>query len=183
MYRSLSLAAFAAAALAASGAAAQTAEKMPVSDNLFAVTAADGGMTEVLISEIATKKATDPELKKFSERMIAEHTKANNELKAMAAQKGIALPATVSAGHQFTGQSLMGLSGEDFDCAYSKAQLLVHESSVAAFEAEAERGQDPEVKAWAAKTLPHIKEHTKTIKPIAMAYEKKKIEKEEKMQK
>lgn len=179
MLRNLTLAAFAAAALTSSPVLAQgTAEKMGVSDALFAATAADGGMTEVVFSEIGVKKATDPKLKKYSEHMIAAHTKANAELKKMAAQKGIALPTAISAGHQFCAQGLEGLSGEDFDCAYSHAQLTAHMATVAAFETEAERGQDPEVKAWAAKTLPELKEHLHEIKPIAMHYEKMKHEKE-----
>lgn len=179
MFRTWTLAACAAASLSAAPAFAQgTPTKMAVSDALFAATAADGGMTEVLISQIGAKKATNPELKKYSERMIAEHTKANEELKAIAARKGMTLPAAVTAGHQFCEQNLLGLSGEEFDCAYAMAQEVVHKASVAAFEAEAERGQDPDVKAFAAKYLPHIKEHTMTIKPIAMEYEKKKMEKE-----
>jgi len=178
MLRNLSFAAFAAAALASSNVSAQgTSEKMGVSDALFAAAAADGGMQEVIMSQIAMKKATDPELKKYSEHMIEAHTKVNNQLKELAAKKGIALPAITSAGHQFCAQSLLGLSGEEFDCAYSEAQLLGHKATVAAFEAEAERGQDPEMKAWAAKTLPHLKAHTKEIKPIAMHYEKMKEEK------
>ncbi len=174
-------AAFATAALAASGASAQgTSEKMGVSDALFAATAADGGMTEVVFSEIGVKKATDSKLKQYSEHMIAAHTKANAELKELAGQKGIALPTTIGVGHQFCAQSLEGLSGEEFDCAYSHAQLIAHMATVAAFETEAERGQDPEMKAWAAKTLPELKEHLHEIKPIAMHYEKMKMEKKEK---
>lgn len=182
MIRSLTRAAFAAAALSAAPAFAQgTGQKMGVSDALFAVAVADGGMTEVVIAEIGAKKATNPELKKFSEQMIAEHTKVNNELKALAAKKGVALPAAISPGHQFCGQSLEGLSGEEFDSAYALAQHVLHMDTIAKFEAEAERGQDPDMKAFAAKTLPHIIGHTTQLKPIAMPYEKKKMEKMEKM--
>ena len=181
MLRTLSFAAFAAAALVPSSVFAQaTSEKMAVSDSLFAVTAADGGMTEVVFAQIGAKKATNPELKKFSEHMIEEHTKVNNQLKELAAKKGIALPTAITPGHQFCSQNLMGLSGEEFDCAYALSQMILHMDTVAVFEAEAERGQDPDVKAFAAKTLPHIKGHTKQIKPIAMRYEKEKMEKEEK---
>src|SRR5918998_1098059 len=68
--------------------------------------------------------------------------------------------------------ALAGLSGEKFDRCYAKAQLIIHMDSVAMFEAEAERGQDPAVKALAAKSLPHIKHHLAMIKPIAERYEK-----------
>ena len=75
---------------------------------------------------------------------------------------------------QFCAQSLAGLSGEHFDRCYAKAQLVVHMESVATFEAESERGMDPDVKALAAKALPHIKSHLKMIKPIAKKYEHEK---------
>ena len=145
-----------------------------MSDSLFAMAAADGGLAEVTLAELGVQKATDPELKKFSQHMIEEHTKMNAELTALAARKGMALPRTITIGHQFCAQSLAGLSGEEFDRCYAKAQLVLHMDSVAKFEAEAERGQDPDVKALAAKSLPHIKEHLKEIKPIAMRYEKEK---------
>lgn len=181
MLRTLSFAAFAAAALVPSSVFAQaTSEKMGVSDSLFAITAADGGMTEVIMAQMGVKKATNPELKKFSEQMVEEHTKVNNQLKELAARKGMTLPTTISPGHQFCGQSLMGLSGEEFDTAYAVSQLILHMDTVAVFSAEAERGQDPDIKAFAAKTLPHIKAHTKHLKPIAQRYEHEKMEKEPK---
>ena len=181
MTRILTLAALSAALIATTANAQQgtaSAARSAVSDSLFALAAADGGMTEVTLAELGVQKATDPELKKFSEQMVAEHSKMNSELMSVASQKGITLPRTITAGHQFCAQSLAGLSGEEFDRCYAKAQLLIHMSSVAAFEAEAERGQDPAMKALAAKSLPHIKGHLKEIKPIAMRYEKEKHESE-----
>ena len=153
---------------------ASSSAKEGVSDSLFAVAAADGGLTEVALAELGVQKATDPELKKFSQQMVQEHTKLNGELTALATRKGLTLPRSISAGHQFCAQSLAGLTGEEFDLCYAKAQLVAHMASVAMFEAEAERGQDAELKALAAKGLPHIKQHLKEIKPIAMKYEKEK---------
>jgi len=179
MIRTLTLAALAAVLIAPSARAQATAAKAPVSDQLFAVTAADGGMTEVAIAELGAQKATNPELKKFSEHMVAAHTKMNGDLATLASSKGVALPKALSAGHQFCAQSLAGLSGEEFDRCYAKAQLVVHMASLAAFEAEAERGQDAGMKALAAKGVPHIKEHLKMLKPIVMRYEEEKPSTEE----
>ena len=138
MIRTLTVAALSAALIAPSARAKQaTADKMAVSDALFAMTAADGGLTEVTLAELGAKKATDPELKKFSQHMIEEHTKMNAELTNLAARKRMALPREMSYGHQFCAQSLAGLSGEEFDRCYAKAQLVLHMSSLAAFEAEA----------------------------------------------
>ena len=173
MIRRLSFAALATAALSASGAFAQekTSEKMGVNDALFAAAAADGGMSEVMLAEMGAKKAVNPELKKFSEHMVESHAKVNGQLKELAAKKGLTLPKEVGVGHQFCAQSLAGLSGEAFDHAYAQAQMVNHMAAIAAFKAEAERGQDPEVKAWAAKTLPAIEEHARELRPIFMHHE------------
>lgn len=96
----------------------------------------------------------------------------NAELMQLAAQKGMRVPEMVDVRSQFCAQSLAGLSGAEFDRCYAKAQLLVHMDSVAMFEAEAERGVDPNVKALAAQALPKIKDHLKMIKPIAKKYMK-----------
>ena len=162
-----------AAVLAAPTARAQaTAGSAPVNDALFAQAAAASGMGEVAVSEIGVSRAVDPELKAFSQRAAADHSKLNQELATLAAQKGIALPRELDVRAQFCGQSLSGESRENFDRCYAKAQLMIHLEAVAAFEAEAQRGQDADVKALAAKALPKIKEHLHMIKPIAMKYEK-----------
>ena len=96
----------------------------------------------------------------------------NGELTQLAAQKRIPLPRTADFRAQFCAQSLAGLSGEEFDKCYAKAQLLAHMDAVGAFEAESERGMVPDMRALAGKALPHIKGHLKMIKPIAMRYEK-----------
>jgi putative membrane protein len=149
-----------------------TAAKAPVDDTLFANAAALGGMAELSISELGVQKATDPELKRFSQQMIDDHTRMNGQLTALANQKRIPLPRMVDPRAQFCAQALAGLSGEEFDRCYAKAQLVAHMDAVATFEAEAERGRDPQMKALATEALPRIKDHLKMIKPIATKYEK-----------
>jgi len=158
-------------AQAAGAQGATGANQRPVNDQLFAMAAAAGGLAEVTISQMGVQKATDADLKKFSQTMIADHTKANSELMALAARKGIALPQGLDPRAAFCGHSLAGLSGADFDRCYAKAQFVAHMDAVATFEAEAERGLDPDLKAFAAKTLPRIKEHLAMIKPHAMKAE------------
>jgi len=149
---------------------ANTARTAAVSDQLFATAAAAAGLAEVSLSELGVRKATDPDLKQFSQRMIDEHTKANQELMQVAGDKGVTMPEALDARAAFCAQSLAGLSGEEFDKCYAKAQLIAHMDSAAMFKAEAERGTDPQMKAYAAKTLAHIEDHLNTIKPIAMKY-------------
>jgi len=165
--------AFVACLLVASASFAQeSAQKSAVNDSLFAAAAADSGMAELTLSQLGLERATNSELKQFSQKMIADHTRLNQELMSVAGQKGIPLSRTADARAQFCAQSLAGLSGEEFDRCYSKAQFLAHMEAVAAFEAEAERGLDRDLKALAAKALPILKGHLAMIKPIAMRYEK-----------
>jgi len=154
-------------------AAARTGEDVQaaVNDALFAQAAAIGGLAELSLSQLGVQKATDPDLKRFSQQMIEDHTQMNRALMTLAGQRGIALPAAVDPRAQFCAQSLAGLSGDKFDRCYAKAQLVAHMDAVATFEAEAERGQDPAVKALAARALPRIKDHLKMVKPIADRYE------------
>jgi len=179
MIRNLTLAALAAllaspAAFGQGTPAASGAAKAAVADPLFAAAAASGGLAELTIAQLGVQKATDPALKKFSQQMIDDHSRMNSELMTLAGQKGIPLARQTDARAQFCAQSLAGLSGQEFDKCYAKAQLVIHMDSVAMFEAEAERGQDPAMKALAAKSLPHIKEHLSMIKPIAMKFEQDK---------
>jgi putative membrane protein len=144
-----------------------------VDDALFAMVAAGSGMAEVAISELGRQKATDPELKHFSEQAIQDHTKLNRELMTLAAQKRLALPTQIDACGQFREQSLNAESGWEFDHCYAKTQLIIHMDAVATFEAEAKHGMDPDVKALATKALPILKSHLKMIRPIAMKYHQK----------
>ncbi|WP_337176183.1 DUF4142 domain-containing protein [Paludisphaera sp.] len=147
------------------------AARSPVDDALFAAAAAESGALEVAMSRLGAEKATDPELKRFGQMMVDEHTKLNEELATTAAAKNIELPREVGACARFKLQSLSGLSGAEFDKCFAEAQLVAHKEAKAIFEAQAERGQDPEVKALAAKGLQHIQRHLETIKPIAMRYD------------
>ncbi len=150
-----------------------------VPDALFAAAAGSGGLAELNVSQIGFQRATDPQLKQFSQRMIDDHTKLNQQLMNVVTRKGIRVPETIDARAQFCAESLAGLSGEKFDECYAMAQLVIHMDALAMFEAEAHRGQDPDIRAVAASALPIIKEHLKTIKPIAMRYEKEKDKNED----
>jgi putative membrane protein len=160
-----------------------TTRDAAVNDWLFAEAAAASGLAEVAMSEIGVQRATDPELKKFSQDMVDEHSRLNHELQGLAAQRRVALPRTLDVCAQFCTQNLKGVAREHFDKCYAKAQLAAHLQALAAFEAEAERGQDATMKAFASKSLPHIKEHLKTIKPIVMRFEKEKENGSEKAEK
>jgi putative membrane protein len=128
--------------------------------------AALGGMTEVELGKLASTKATNPEVKKFGQMMVTDHSKANEELKALAAKKNFKLPTELDSSHKSMLDEMKGKSGGDFDEDYVEAMVDDHEDDVAAFEKQAQNSPDPDVKAFAAKTLPTLKKHLDAIKAI-----------------
>jgi putative membrane protein len=174
MIRIMTVAAVALALAAPAALAQESAHKGAVNDSLFAQAAESGGLAAVSLSELGVQRAKDPDLRKFSQQMVEEHNRINQQLWTLAAAKRYRLPRTTDARAQFCGQSLAGLSGEEFDRCYAKAQLHMHRDAVAAFEVEAERGQDPQVKAFASQHLSKIKEHLKQIEEIAERFDKEK---------
>jgi putative membrane protein len=137
------------------------------SDRGFVTKAAQDGMAEVALGELAVRQASSNEIKQFAQRMIDDHTKANNELKELASKKGIAFPNELPAKQKASQDRLGKLSGADFDREYMRAMVKDHDNAVALFEKESRSGGDPELKAWAEKTLPILREHQKMARDLA----------------
>jgi putative membrane protein len=135
-------------------------------DEDFMKAAAIGGMSEVEMGKLAASKATNPEIKKFGQMMVTDHTKANNDLKALAAKKKIEIPAEPDSSHKSTMTDLQGRSGADFDKAYVDEMVDDHEKDVKEFQNKADSAADPDVKAFATKTLPVLQKHLDAIKAI-----------------
>jgi Predicted outer membrane protein len=135
-------------------------------DNDFMTEAAQGGMAEVELGKLAASKATSPEVKKFGQQMVTDHTKANNDLKALAAKKGMKLPAEVDSEAKSTMEDLKGRTGADFDKEYVENMYEDHKKDVADFQDEAKNASDPDVKAFASKTLPTLQKHLDMITAI-----------------
>ncbi len=132
----------------------------------FWTVAADGGMAEVEMGKIASQKAQNPEVKKFAQMMVAEHSRANNELKSIAAKQKVTLPAEIGPRHKSTIDELNRLAGADFDREYVQAMVDAHEADVQLFEDQAEDEADQQAKGFAAKTLPVLRKHLEAIKAI-----------------
>jgi putative membrane protein len=131
------------------------------SDEHFVMEAAKGGMAEVELGKLAADKASSAEVKKFGQQMADDHGKANDELKTLAQNKNITLPASPDAKHKATVDRLSKLSGEAFDRAYMQEMVKDHRKDVSEFRTESKSGRDADVKAWASKTLPTLEEHLK----------------------
>lgn len=139
-------------------------------DAAFMKQAAENGHTEVEGSKLAQGKATNPKVKAFAEKMIEDHTKANAELSTLAASKGVELPAEPSMMQKGKLKLLSTADGANFDKKYAdEVGVKAHEDTVKLFEKGAAEAKDPEVKAWATKTLPTLKMHLQHAKELQAA--------------
>ncbi len=136
-------------------------------DLAFMNSAAPGNMAEVELGKMAAGKAQNPDVKAFGQKMVEDHTKANDELKQIAAQKKVMLPPDVMPAHKQLMEKLSKLSGAEFDKEYVAAMVADHEKDVAAFENVSKTAADADVKAFATKTLPTLKMHLEMIKAMA----------------
>jgi putative membrane protein len=196
-------------------------------DKKFVMEAAHGGMMEVELGKLATQKAMSDDVKQFGQRMVDDHSKANDELMQLASSKGIMMnhsmgsdSTTSGTGSQTSGSQMSGstaqssssntqssgstaqssgsntmsgqgsnasgddakmmkkhqemvsklsaLSGAEFDRKYMEHMVKDHEKDVAAFERESTKGSDADLKAWAAKTLPTLREHLQMARDTQM---------------
>src|SRR5690349_20205624 len=148
------------------GVAPKSEASRVATDNTFIMKAAQGNMAEVEMGRLATQHATDAKVKQFGQRMVDDHSKANDELKKVASNKGATVPSTLDPKDQATLDRLSRLNGPDFDRTYMQDMTKDHRTDVAEFRREANRGQDPDVKAFASKTLPTLEDHLKMAESI-----------------
>jgi putative membrane protein len=146
----------AALALMASAGVAQTS--LSDTDRQFIEQAAEGGHAEVSMGQSAAK-SENPAVSAFGKQMIADHTKLNDQLAAVAKEKGVEPPASPDLGSQAKGAMTSVLPGKTFDSQYVSSQLDDHKETLALFQQEAQSGQDPDLKALAKKGIPVIQEH------------------------
>jgi putative membrane protein len=133
----------------------------------FAGNAAQGGMEEVELGRIATQRGGDPSVREFGARMVADHSKANAELKSIAAQKGMQLPADMTSDQKSDVDKLSKMSGAEFDKEYMSAMVKDHEQDTKDFETQSKEGTDAEIKAFAGKTLPTLQQHLQMARTAA----------------
>ncbi|RPH45280.1 MAG: DUF4142 domain-containing protein [Burkholderiales bacterium] len=133
--------------------------KLSSADRKFITEAAESGMAEVAAGQLAVQKAQDPMVKQFAQRMIDDHGAANTELMKLASTRSVTPPSELSRSHRKDMEALQKQSGADFDRAYMKSQVADHQKAVTLFERQAKSGQDAELKQWASKMLPALREH------------------------
>ena len=128
-------------------------------DRAFVTKLAGVGMAEVELGTLARDKASSREVKAFAQRMIDEHKKAGDELKAIADRKHLAWPTSLPADAVALKDKLSKLSGAAFDHAYIDAMVNGHREALTEVRTEAQSGSDAEVKAWAGKASSVVQAH------------------------
>ena len=138
---------------------AQVNPTLSTSDAAFITTAARGGMAEVQLGQLAERNGRSAAVKRFGQRMVDDHGRANQEMMALAQRKQITPPSGIGAEHQQVYDTLAGLRGSAFDRAYARAMVQDHQEDLRAFQEEAQNGTDPDVRAFAARHVPVLQEH------------------------
>jgi putative membrane protein len=165
----LSCTAVAGLALGLAPAQAQTIHhhKGGITDALFAKKAAAGGLTEVELGQLATQNGGTQEVKDFGAKMVTDHGKANDGLKAIASKDSLTIPDKPTADQQALIDKLTKETGKEFDSNYIRAMVRAHIADKALFAEEADSAKNQDLKVFAQDTLPVIKEHLSMIETMA----------------
>ena len=124
------------------------------------------GDAEVELGRMAAQKAVNPEVKRFAQMMVDDHTKALDDLKSSAGTHNITWPTTLDADHKKLSDRLSKLSGAAFDREYMQAMVDGHKKVAADLRKESQSGTDADLKAWAGKTLPTVEAHLKQAEAV-----------------
>ena len=138
---------------------ASASAKLNGGDRKFLEKAGMDGVAEVEMGRMAASKATNAQVKQFAQRMVTDHSKANDELKQLASNKGVQVPASVDKKHQKEMDDMSKKDASKFDREYMEHMVKEHKKDVSEFEKQARSAKDADVKAFASKTLPTLKEH------------------------
>ncbi len=125
----------------------------------FLVNAANGGMTEVKLGQMASEKGVNQRVKDFGAYMVHDHSAANDEVKTLAAQRNVTLPDSVSEENQKLINELSTKTGRAFDKAYIDAMIKDHKSDIDEFQEAGNKVNDADVKTFIDNTLPKLRAH------------------------
>ncbi|WP_461449949.1 DUF4142 domain-containing protein [Mucilaginibacter sp.] len=135
-------------------------------DSVFAVKAAAGNLAEIEMGELAIKNAKGKRVKNFGWLMVKDHGKANTKLIAVAKGKKLTLPMAPDSAQKAMIAQLAHKFGNDFDKAYISMMIDDHKDDVKEFTDASTKIQDPDIKAYAKKTLPVLQKHLDAINAI-----------------
>jgi putative membrane protein len=144
---------------------------LATTSNDFVDAAAKGGINEIESSKLALEKSSATDVKQFAQQMVDDHTKANQELAALAKKLDIKVPddATLTAQAK---KMILEMRDESFDKAYANNQVAAHEQTVELFKKEVASSDEAELKAFAEKTLPKLEHHLEMAKQLQSMHAK-----------
>ena len=161
------------ALLVAASGVAFAADKVSRGDKEFFEKAAAGGMFEVEVGKLAESKAKDGDVKAFGATLVKDHSAGNDELKALAEKKGVKLPGALPKAQQKELDKLAKAKNFDKDFV-QHAGLQDHRKTIQLFEKTSKGSKDEDIKAFASKTLPTLKEHLQKAEDLSKAMKGKK---------
>jgi putative membrane protein len=135
-------------------------------DKLFAQLLGSGGLAEVELGKLAGGKARAESVKLFAGRMVEDHTKANDELAALAKQAGIPLPGELNPDDRAMREDLDRADARAFDLTYVSGQIVSHQKAAVLLQYEIGQGQNAQIQRFAAKTLPLVLAHLEMARVI-----------------
>jgi putative membrane protein len=135
-------------------------------DKLFAQLLSAGGLAEVVFGKIADRKAESSSVKEFARRMVQDHSKANEQLEALAKQANIPLSGELGPDEKAMHEELDRAPGRGFDLAYMQGQLVGHQKAVILLQYEIGQGQDGELQRFAAEALPIVIGHLEMARAV-----------------
>jgi putative membrane protein len=123
-------------------------------------------LAEIATGKLAAQKAVSPQVRKYGQQMAEEHAKANEQAAALAKARGLSLPEEPEGTRQGSAKRLEDLSGEKFDRAYMDQMVKDHGETLQVLQRAAAEAQDPSVRAFAERALPHVRRHLETAQQI-----------------
>lgn len=123
------------------------------------------GMAEIKTSKMALEKSQSADVREFAQRMITDHNAANNELASIAKRKKLDVADDTELMSKAKAMVLKQRDGESFDQAYANNQVNAHEQTIDLFE-QAVNIKDPELKAFAQRTLPKLRSHLEMAREL-----------------
>lgn len=139
------------------------------SDTEFMKWAATSNMTEAHLGKMAQEQASSSDVKSFGQTLVQDHTKAYDELSAVAKKTGETVPTGIDIRRNHAIEQLMHDKGAAFDRRFLSHEIQDHKKAIAEFKREAEKGQNPDVKAYAQKMLPTLQEHLQKAEELEKA--------------
>src|SRR5687768_13020790 len=148
------------------GSSGQASSYLSEQDQTFLKETAGAGLMEVQMGRLGAQKGQNQGVRQLGQKLVQDHSKANQELKLLASQKNVTLPTEVPTELQTMLAHLKSLEGAEFDKAFKKHALEHHQEDIQKFQKASESSPDGDVKAFAQKTLPVLQQHLKMAQDI-----------------